>query len=93
MIFLHLLKPIVTCFSDKEAAHLFQFITGLDDVPVTEFTLQAEFNRTNRKATLPEAITCIQRLIIPLGNKTQLEYYSAFEKALRLGRIGFSESS
>jgi len=78
---------------DHEAAFLFQFITGLDDVPPYNFSIQVAFNRKNRNATLPEAITCIQRLLIPLGNTSRLEFYKSFDVAIKMGRLGFSENS
>ncbi|XP_063401032.1 uncharacterized protein LOC134685307 [Mytilus trossulus] len=78
---------------DEEAAYLFQFITGLDDVPPYNFSIQVAFNRKNKKATLPEAITCIQRLLIPLGNKSRLDFYKSFDIAIKMGRLGFSDDS
>lgn len=89
-------KQTIKCLQileDQEAAFLFQFITGLDDVPPYNFSMQVAFNRKNRKATLPEAITCIQRLLIPLGNTTRLEFYKSFDVAIKMGRLGFSENS
>lgn len=78
---------------DNEAAYMFQFLTGLDDVPVHEFPVQVEFNRSKNDATLPEAITCVQLLRIPLGNSSKMEFYSSFHKALTFGRVGFSEKT
>lgn len=78
---------------DEEAAHLFQFITGLDDLPAQELPISVEFNRVNRVTELPEAITCVQRLILPLGNKSKIQLYSSFDKALKFGRIGFGEKT
>ncbi|XP_061173818.1 uncharacterized protein LOC133182942 [Saccostrea echinata] len=78
---------------DEEAAYLFQFITGLDDLPAQELPVSVEFNRFNRAAELPEAITCVQRLILPLGNKSKIQLYSSFDKALKFGRIGFAEKT
>lgn len=72
---------------------MFQFITGLDDLPAQELPVSVEFNRVNRAAELPEAITCVQRLILPLGNKTKIQLYSSFDKALKFGRLGFSENA
>lgn len=80
-------------FADEEAAHLFQFITGLDDLPARELPISVEFNRVNRVTELPEAITCVQRLILPLGNKSKMQLYSSFHKALKFGRIGFGEKN
>ncbi|XP_052065698.1 uncharacterized protein LOC127705422 [Mytilus californianus] len=77
---------------DKEASRLFQFITGLDDVPTYDFSMEVDFNKTHKKSKLPEAVTCIQKLLIPLGNKTILEFYSSFGIALNFGRIGFDEN-
>ncbi|KAJ8299290.1 hypothetical protein KUTeg_023350 [Tegillarca granosa] len=78
---------------NNEAAYMFQFLTGLDDVPVHEFPVQVEFNRSKKDATLPEAITCVQLLRIPLGNSSKMEFYSSFHKALTFGRVGFSEKT
>lgn len=78
---------------DEEAAHLFQFITGLDDLPAQELPISVEFNRVNRVTELPEAITCVQRLILPLGNRSKIQLYSSFDKALKFGRIGFGEQA
>ena len=80
-------------FADEEAAHLFQFITGLDDLPARELPISVEFNRVNRVTELPEAITCVQRLILPLGNNSKMQLYSSFHKALKFGRIGFGEKN
>lgn len=77
---------------DKEASRLFQFITGLDDVPTYDFSMEVDFNKTHKKSKLPESVTCIQKLLIPLGNKTILEFYSSFGIALNFGRIGFDEN-
>lgn len=89
-------KQMVKCLQileDNESAYLFQFITGLDDVPPYNFSIQVAFNKKNRQATLPEAITCIQRLLIPLGNKSRLDFYKSFDVAIKMGRLGFSEQS
>lgn len=76
---------------EHEAAYLFQFITGLDDVPPYNFSMQVAFNRKNPSATLPEAITCVQRLLIPLGNQSRLDFYKSFDVAIKMGRAGFSD--
>jgi hypothetical protein len=39
--------------------------------------MQVAFNRKDRTAKLPEAITCIQRLLMPLGNTSRLEFYKS----------------
>ncbi|KAL3868386.1 hypothetical protein ACJMK2_041197 [Sinanodonta woodiana] len=76
--------------TDEEATHLFHFITGMSELPVEELPLEVEFNRTNPKSQLPEALTCIQCLRIPLGNETQVQFISSFKTAISLGRYGFS---
>ncbi|OWF43460.1 uncharacterized protein LOC110459715 [Mizuhopecten yessoensis] len=77
--------------NDEEAAKLFQFITGLDDLPVHDFSMNVGFNRSEPRAELPKATTCLQYLHLPLGNKSKMELYASFNKALTLGKLGFAE--
>ncbi|XP_060068207.1 uncharacterized protein LOC132548365 [Ylistrum balloti] len=84
-------EELLRDLNDEEAAKLFQFITGLDDLPVHDFSLNVGFNRSNPQAELPEATTCLQFLHLPLGNKSKMELYASFNKALTLGKLGFSE--
>ncbi|KAK3607155.1 hypothetical protein CHS0354_005284 [Potamilus streckersoni] len=76
--------------TDEEATELFHFITGMSEPPVEDLPIEVEFNRTNPKSQLPEALTCIQCLRIPLGNDTQVQFISSFNKAMSMGRYGFS---
>ena len=79
-------------FPDQEASNLFQFITGLDDVPISDdFNLQVVFNRSKPSSVFPEAVTCLYMLVLPLAVESKINLYSAFDKALTLGRLGFSE--
>lgn len=64
-------------------------MTGMSSLPVDDIPLETQFNRVNRSAVLPEAVTCIQRLLIPLGNSSQMEFTSSFYKALSTGKYGF----
>ncbi|XP_052774102.1 uncharacterized protein LOC128212811 isoform X1 [Mya arenaria] len=75
--------------TDTEATSLFHFITGMSSLPVEDIPLEVEFNKLNKAAELPEAITCIQRLRIPLGNDSPMAFYSSFHKALAHGKYGF----
>ncbi|XP_069131983.1 G2/M phase-specific E3 ubiquitin-protein ligase-like [Argopecten irradians] len=84
-------EELLRDLNDDEAAKLFQFITGLDDLPVHDFSMGVGFNRSDPTAQLPQATTCLQYLHLPLGNKSKMELYSSFNKALTLGKIGFSE--
>ncbi|XP_033751246.1 uncharacterized protein LOC117335395 [Pecten maximus] len=86
-----LTEELLKDLNDEEAAKLFQFITGLDDLPVHDFSMGVGFNRSDPKAELPQATTCLQYLHLPLGNKSKMELYASFNKALTLGKIGFSE--
>ncbi|XP_052232522.1 E3 ubiquitin-protein ligase NEDD4-like [Dreissena polymorpha] len=78
--------------TDSEAVSLFHFITGMSSLPVNGIPLEVEFNRVDPSSELPQAITCIQRLRIPLGNETAIAFYSSFHKALTHGQYGSGRS-
>jgi hypothetical protein len=61
----------------------------MSSLPVEDIPIEVEFNRAHKSAELPEAITCIQRLKIPLGNDSPIALYASFHKALSVGRYGF----
>ncbi|KAL5006945.1 hypothetical protein ScPMuIL_015751 [Solemya velum] len=81
---IHFLENI----TEVEALYLYEFITGLRDLPVTKITFQVKFNNDVTK-TLPEAITCNHLLVLPLGNHSADEFYKSFTIALEHGRRGF----
>lgn len=73
----------VSIFSDDEAKTLYHFITGLSSPSVSQEQLHAEFIMSNPRQKLPEAMTCFETLMIPVGNKDYEEFKESFHHAIK----------
>lgn len=72
----------IDSIDDKQARLLFAFITNLYDPPIEEESLEVRFNRRNPDRILPESYTCLNILILPLGNKDLDSFKDSFLKAI-----------
>lgn len=68
--------------SDTQARLLFAFITNLYDPPLEEESMEVIFNTHNPDRLLPESYTCLNRLLLPLGNKDINHFRESFFKAI-----------
>lgn len=69
--------------NDDEAKTLYHFITGLSSPSVSQEQLHAEFIMSNPRQKLPEAMTCFETLMIPVGNKDYEEFKESFHHAIK----------
>ncbi|XP_062575437.1 uncharacterized protein LOC134237349 [Saccostrea cucullata] len=69
--------------NDEEARALYHFITGLASPSVSQEQLNAEFIMANPQQKEPEAMTCFEKLMIPVGNKDYEEFKKSFQHAIK----------
>ncbi|XP_063401033.1 uncharacterized protein LOC134685308 isoform X1 [Mytilus trossulus] len=75
-------KACIDSLDDTQARLLFAFITNLNDPPLEEESLEVIFNTHNPDRLLPESYTCLNRLLLPLGNKDINHFRESFFKAI-----------
>lgn len=76
----------IQSIDDQQARLLFAFITNLNDPPIVEEAIDVRFNRHRPESTLPESQTCLNVLLLPLGNKDVDSFKDAFWTAI-VGQI------
>ncbi|XP_052065694.1 uncharacterized protein LOC127705419 isoform X2 [Mytilus californianus] len=75
-------KACIDSLDDTQARLLFAFVTNLNDPPLEEESMEIIFNTQNPDRLLPESYTCLNRLLLPLGNKDINHFKESFFKAI-----------
>lgn len=76
-----LAKLCIESIDDAQARLLFAFITGLYDPPIVEEVFYVEFNN-DPSMCYPTSYTCLNKLILPLGNSNIEKFKESFWGAL-----------